>query len=739
MARRATTKGAGDIFSAETQAIGAVAAATGVTAGIDLPFTPASRGAFLAQMQYRKLATEDEITTASKNDESGVKMVSRMLNTVLNGVASSKPEATTARLGLGAAHAVTMRDFLDTAKAEDKDDAFAFKAWCAWRKDNPVTVKPPVVPENLPSDALAARETAQETAEQVAPVEPTTTPELATEEPAETVAEVVESVEETPAETVAVVDQSEPAAEVPVTTDEPITVRAAEVIIDPIVVRDSSESELPIHDDDMAGLNGWKDPGPETLPLEEEKVFEYPTHVTFERDDEDGRLLHTPLSFPLAPAVVEVPIGYIHQSELNPRQHFEESALQQLASDIHQHGQTPITVRFVETKRGAKYLEIVAGERRWRACQILGKKTARVEIILCSDEELVRRAMAENLSRVDLDPISRAIGLQKTMELTGKTQGEVGDLYGIKQATVSRLVGLLELPARAYNALMSGELDQSLGFALLPLNRLMEAHTKAGRKSESANCLRALDHLAEQAITEEWSKSTMEAKVAEAVALHAEQKPKQTTIFDTEGVDPKPPTNPLDPEKVKDAMGLQAEEQRAAEYEERQRIGNLPTGDQGEKNSDSDDKTGESTTDLGLTPPAETVKTEPSTPPAELPEDLAPKPSDRVDMGVKLTDVQWMDAEEADIDEVFDMARSGVMLQGLAGLVSPLAVALIAALTEKWNAEHPDLMSSPKERLDSILATRAEQSGIDTAAIESGLLAAQEAVAGTESTEESGS
>jgi ParB/RepB/Spo0J family partition protein len=710
MARRAI-KGArtGDLLSAETQAIGAVAAATGVTAGFELPFTSASRGAFLAQMRYRKLATEGEIATASQDDQTGVKMVSRMLNTVLNGVASSNPEATTARLGLGAAHAVTMRDFLDTAKAEGKDDAFAFKAWCAWRKDNPVTAKPPVVPENLPSDALvAAREAEKATAE--------------------TVAEVVESVEDTPTETVAVVDESEP---------------AAEVIIDPIVVRDSSESDLPVHDDDMAGLNGWKDPGPETLPLEEEKVFEYPTHVTFERDDEDGRLLETALSFPLAPAVVEVPIGYIHQSELNPRQHFEESALQQLASDIHQHGQTPITVRFVETRRGAKYLEIVAGERRWRACQILGKKTVRVEIILCSDEELVRRAMAENLSRVDLDPISRAIGLQKTMELTGKTQGEVGDLYGIKQATVSRLVGLLELPARAYNALMSGELDQSLGFALLPLNRLMETHTKANRKSEAANCLRALDHLAEQAITEEWSKSTMEAKVAEAVALHAEQKPKQTSILDMEGVAPKPPTNPLDPEKVKDAMGLQAEEQRAAEYEERQRIGSLPTGDE---DSGSNDKTDD------VTPPAETeaqtVKSEPSTPPAELPEDLAPKPSDRVDMGVKLTDVQWMDAEEADIDEVFDMARSGVMLQGLAGLVSPLAVALIAALTEKWNAEHPDLASSPKERLDSILATRAEQSGIDTAAIESGLLAAQatscgtispNAVAGTEATEESGS
>lgn len=167
--------------------------------------------------------------------------------------------------------------------------------------------------------------------------------------------------------------------------------------------------------------------------------------------------------------VIELPLAKIRQSELNPRKHFDEAALTELTNSIRLLGvEQAITVRTTDSEEAS--FEIVMGERRFRAATAAGLETIPARVIECSDEELVARALAENLIRSDLSCIETARGY-KALADRQWTQEKIAGQFGTDQPQVSLLLGLLKLPEYVQGLLQSRpkEFSKSHGFALLPL------------------------------------------------------------------------------------------------------------------------------------------------------------------------------------------------------------------------------------------------------------------------------
>ena len=116
-----------------------------------------------------------------------------------------------------------------------------------------------------------------------------------------------------------------------------------------------------------------------------------------------------------------VPLHRIEPNPDQPRKVFDEEALQELSESISVHGLIqPLTVR--ETEPG--YYQIIAGERRWRACRMAGVSEVPVVIMEADDRKVMELALIENLQRSDLNCVEEALGYQVLVEDFGLTQEE---------------------------------------------------------------------------------------------------------------------------------------------------------------------------------------------------------------------------------------------------------------------------------------------------------------------------
>jgi ParB/RepB/Spo0J family partition protein len=166
-----------------------------------------------------------------------------------------------------------------------------------------------------------------------------------------------------------------------------------------------------------------------------------------------------------------VPLVRVRPSEFNPRKHFDEAALLELSASIREHGLLePIVVRVIE---GGNVLEgpyqIVAGERRYRACVMagLGQVAVRIHPSL-DDATALRLAIIENVQRVDLDPIEEAAGYRALAEL-GMKQREIAESVKRSQPAVANAMRLLDLPESVQAKITAGDLSASHGIALASL------------------------------------------------------------------------------------------------------------------------------------------------------------------------------------------------------------------------------------------------------------------------------
>ena len=162
----------------------------------------------------------------------------------------------------------------------------------------------------------------------------------------------------------------------------------------------------------------------------------------------------------------EIPISQIEANPNQPRRDFDQEALQELAQSIKEIGiVSPITLRQISENR----FQIIAGERRWRASQIVGLQAIPAYIRTTNDENVMEMALVENIQREDLNAIEIALAYQHLLENTGMTQEKVAERVGKSRTAVTNHLRLLKLPAQVQMALQKKEIDMGHARALLAI------------------------------------------------------------------------------------------------------------------------------------------------------------------------------------------------------------------------------------------------------------------------------
>lgn len=198
-----------------------------------------------------------------------------------------------------------------------------------------------------------------------------------------------------------------------------------------------------------------------------------------------------------AGTVVFVPIRSIRPGKYQPRGAMDPRALDALAKSIAQSGlMQPIVVRRVTDT--AHQFEIIAGERRWRAMDQLGRTEVPVVVQDVSDRQAAELSLIENLQREDLNPMDRATALRRLGVEFGLTHQDLAERVGIDRASVTNLLRLLDLDPGSASLVRSGALSMGHAKALLGVSDL-------GQRAA----------LSEQAVAHEWSVRQLEAAIRE--------------------------------------------------------------------------------------------------------------------------------------------------------------------------------------------------------------------------------
>ncbi len=164
------------------------------------------------------------------------------------------------------------------------------------------------------------------------------------------------------------------------------------------------------------------------------------------------------------PVSNEILISEIEANPFQPRVHFDEEALNELAASIKELGIIqPITLRKLSNKR----YQIIAGERRFRAARIAGLTKVPAFVREAGDEAMLELALVENIQREDLDAIEVALSYQRLMEECKLTQESLSDRVGKKRSTVSNYLRLLRLPAVIQKAIREQEITMGHARALI--------------------------------------------------------------------------------------------------------------------------------------------------------------------------------------------------------------------------------------------------------------------------------
>lgn len=164
--------------------------------------------------------------------------------------------------------------------------------------------------------------------------------------------------------------------------------------------------------------------------------------------------------------VRSIPLDQIMVNPAQPRTRFKEEALQQLAQSIEANGLLqPVTVR----QAGPGKYQLVAGERRCRACLLLGHTHIPAIVKDCSIQESAVLALIENIQRQDLDPFDQAEGISRLIGYWGVTQEEAARKLGLAQSTLANKLRLLRLPPEVLARLRAGGFTERHARALLKL------------------------------------------------------------------------------------------------------------------------------------------------------------------------------------------------------------------------------------------------------------------------------
>ena len=163
-------------------------------------------------------------------------------------------------------------------------------------------------------------------------------------------------------------------------------------------------------------------------------------------------------------SIIDLELDAIEVNPFQPRTHFDEEALRELANSIKELGVIqPITVRKLE---GNKF-QLVSGERRFRASKLIGNKTIPAYIRLANDQEMLEMALVENIQRKNLDPIEVALSYQRLIDEIQLTQEGLSIRVGKKRSTITNYLRLLKLDPILQTGMRDGFISMGHGRAMI--------------------------------------------------------------------------------------------------------------------------------------------------------------------------------------------------------------------------------------------------------------------------------
>jgi ParB family chromosome partitioning protein len=192
-----------------------------------------------------------------------------------------------------------------------------------------------------------------------------------------------------------------------------------------------------------------------------------------------------------------LPVDSLSAGKYQPRKHWDEAKLAELAESIKAQGVIqPIVVREIGEKGGKTY-EIIAGERRWRASRLAGLTEIPVVIREVDDRTVVAMALIENIQREDLNPLEEATALQRLIDEFDLTHAQAAEAVGRSRAAVSNLLRLLELPGEIRVLVETRALEMGHARALLTLQP-QAAIALARQAAELGWSVRDVEHRVQQ-------------------------------------------------------------------------------------------------------------------------------------------------------------------------------------------------------------------------------------------------
>ncbi|MFY1597282.1 ParB/RepB/Spo0J family partition protein [Micromonospora sp. WMMD737] len=199
----------------------------------------------------------------------------------------------------------------------------------------------------------------------------------------------------------------------------------------------------------------------------------------------------------------EIPVDAIVPNPKQPRQVFDEDALEELKTSIQEVGfLQPIVVRQLDDE---KY-ELVMGERRWRAAQAVGRENIPAIVRDTHDDAMLRDALLENIHRANLNPLEEAAAYQQLLDEFGATHEELARRIGRSRPQISNTIRLLNLPAQVQTRVAAGILSAGHARALLSLDEAEAQEQLARRIVAEGISVRATEEIVALALSDGTSK-----------------------------------------------------------------------------------------------------------------------------------------------------------------------------------------------------------------------------------------
>ncbi|HZX97720.1 MAG TPA: ParB/RepB/Spo0J family partition protein [Myxococcales bacterium] len=205
--------------------------------------------------------------------------------------------------------------------------------------------------------------------------------------------------------------------------------------------------------------------------------------------------------------VMNLGIEEIRPDKSQPRRHFDEVHIEELAESIRSKGVLlPLIVR-----RSSEGYVLVAGERRWRAAQKAGLRELPVMVREVTEKEAFELALIENIQREDLNPVEEAEAFRRLIDEHGLTQEELAARVGKDRSTVANALRLLRLPEAIKQAIVAGQLSMGHARALLAIADEGDLRKAAEKVMDEGLSVRAAEALVQRLKSKRLPKQSREA------------------------------------------------------------------------------------------------------------------------------------------------------------------------------------------------------------------------------------